>query len=137
MARIERYFVHLLGGVTQAYKGFLPHLLVRQIYFRFSEQIWNSKWFCMTPTKEWKKTDWQQGYGLWLLFNCSPPPSIDQPRNSGLLQDPVQLGHVGEPAAWYQRPHPAACGPSGPAERPLLPGERETTVNTTPTCPLA
>lgn len=49
----------------------------------------------------------------------------DQPWNCGILPDPVQLLHVGESAAGSQRPEPAACGPAGPAERPVLSGEAE------------
>lgn len=45
----------------------------------------------------------------------------DQPRHCGLLSHPVQLVHAGEFAPRNQRPQPAACGPTGTAEWPLLP----------------
>lgn len=45
----------------------------------------------------------------------------DQPRHGGLLPHPVQLVHAGESAAGRPRPQPAARGPAGPAEWPLLP----------------
>lgn len=50
-------------------------------------------------------------------------PFTDQPRNGGLLSNPVQLVHAGESAAGRPGPQPAAGGPPRPAERPLFPGE--------------
>lgn len=55
------------------------------------------------------------------------PPFADQPRHRRLLPHPVQLGHAGESAAGRPRPQPAARGPAGPAERPLLTGTTLTT----------
>lgn len=52
----------------------------------------------------------------------------DQPRHCGLLSHPVQFIHAGESAARRPGPQPAACGPTRPAERPLLPGESHTAL---------
>lgn len=111
------------------------------VCFRLNPAALASGWCCVTR----RSRCWSRKHSVQedrtprqrFLPQSDPVVSLlftDQPRHRGLLPYPVQLGNAGESAAGRPRPQPAARGPAGPAERPLLPGR--TLTNTHFTFPL-
>ncbi len=110
----------------------------QQAYCWLNPQALALGWCCFTHVKPcWIKALSLGGKNGKTTFFLSPQSDpvvsllfTDQPRHRGLLSHPVQLVHAGESAAGRQRPQPAACGPTRPAERPLLAGKTHTHTHT-------